>query len=272
MKHALLLFALFLLSPVASNAQKYHLLPSPATAAGLRHAKEYWARASIKPQIHLENESGDMNVSPSFSTAFTPTNWMVLTASYAQINERYDYVPAIEVFIIPLPCNADEGGGYLNGANVEMGMGAYKTFAAHGQVEALLLYGNGNVARRRDPSVQYVAGGEYEGKYQSLSVQPSISYCTDYFKLSGGVRYGMRKYNSVRTEVLENKKLLDGAYGTLGTFADLEAGFPYLRFGAQLGISSQVNGRKGDESGLNFYGSFGISMRIAKAESRLATF
>lgn len=216
--------------------------------------------ASIKPQTYPSSDevpSGN-TVSASVDMAFSLTDHLAITGSYRGLNDRS----------VKESTSTSRMGGVFNGRRTEIALGYFQGGNDSPIFEVFGGYGNGTIDRKGKTTPQ----NNFKADYNTYFVQTAIGGSWDFFRVTAGGKFAVNHYYRILSpnpqlryqigynDDAEDHDLTKKGYCFLTPYMNMEAGYKFIMFNVQTGISTQIGGHR--IYGSPFYATFGLTFRL----------
>lgn len=257
MRFALFISISLLLTLAACSPGIY--LPERTNAPMLRESGEMKLTSSLKLQNNPTN--GKSNFSPSLDFAVSPVKGMGITGSFRSISRyatnnsfSYSTLHGIDSF-------------HFKGSKGELGLGYYFPFGQKGLFD---IYAGGALGNLQC-NIIGMSGNWYKTQYHQIFLQPSVGFhVKDIFEISGGIRFNYHKYSYFRSSDPEtrysftnsNTDIEDDYFLFVCPFLNLNIGYKYVKFNAQIGFNNSAGNTRLTNNGA-LYASVGLTFAFA---------
>lgn len=243
--------------------------PDRVNTPGFREKKEAKLVAAFK--IQPSDSATNSSIAPAIDAGYAITDHIGVIASYRSLVDKY----LSESHQKNWRKNDTSFGGRYNANYVEGAVGYYSKFARVGQAEVYLGAGGGSINREGYITPQY----NFDSKYYKIFVQPAMSITPGggkVFRVGAGFRLTMLKYYDFNAPSPDTKYIVTDsdpqskyrlavdrpAYTYFEPFINLEVGYKFIKFNAQLGASGAIS-ENSRYIGQSPYLSFGLVFHYA---------
>jgi hypothetical protein len=256
MRLTLLLLTLFIALLSSCSRRLYY--PDRVNSPAFNEAHELKAAATVKLQ------TGGIFLAPDADIAYAPLSHVGLIASYRSMPDRMVnlYSPYNTT-----QDNFNKTQTNLNGNRVEAGAGYFTRLGREGLFEVYGGYGNGLIAAAQAPYYYF------DSRYHRFFVQADAGFKNRDVSVTGGIQASMQQYyqfhadsivyRQVSSDPAQFVTLVGRNFVFVQPYINAEAGYKYVFFNFQYGLSGQLGSNKKDISGDAFmYLSMGITFHL----------